>query len=271
MPELQHVNAPVGVYDSGVGGLSVLQAMRRLLPREHLIYVADSAYVPYGEKSRHKVIERSLTVAAYFMSRGVKALVVPCNTATAAAIHVLRERHPHLPIIGIEPAVRPAARLTRQNVIGVFATTGTLNSARFHALVQREAPHARIIVRPCPDWVRAVEEGITSGEPAIELVRPAISEVLGEGADVLVLGCTHFPFLIDAIRAVAPSSVPVLETSEAVARQVQRQLEERGLLRTEGEGCWEFHSSGDPRQLEEVGSRVLNAPIRAQRLPAAYC
>src|SRR5690606_1973626 len=193
--------APIGVFDSGVGGLSVLQAIRAELPNEHRIAVADSAYVPYGEKSRHTITARALAITDFFLARGAKAMAVPCNTATAAAIHTLRERHPQLPIVGIEPAVRPAARLTRHGVIGVFATTGTLSSARFQALVQREAPQARIVLRPCPEWVVAVEEGRVVATPSIDLVQPAVREVIAAGADVLVLGCTHFPFLREAIAA----------------------------------------------------------------------
>lgn len=261
---------PIGVYDSGVGGLSVLRAIRQHSPRESLIYVADSAYVPYGEKSRHAVTDRALAIAEYFLERNAKAIAIPCNTATAAAIATLRERYPRLPIVGIEPAVKPAARLTRSGIIGVLATTGTLNSAKFRALAQREAPDITILHRPCPEWVLAVEQGIVEGSQARAVVEPPVRELLLQGADVLVLGCTHFPFLADAIMQCAGDAVPILETGPAVARQLQRQLEAYGLARRTGPGGWEFLTSGDPHTLEKLAGRLLQTPVTAERLPARY-
>lgn len=261
---------PIGVYDSGIGGLSVLRAIRELLPSERLIYVADTAYVPYGEKSRHAVIARALAITAYFLSRRAKAIAVPCNTATAAAINLLRERYPQLPIIGVEPAVKPAARLTRSGVIGVLATTGTLNSPRFRTLTQREAPQATVLMRPCPEWVLATERGVVSGPGAQALVAPAVRELLDQGADVLVLGCTHFPFLRDAITACAGEHVPVLETGTAVARQLERQLQTRQLLASSGEGASEFFASGDPQALAQVAGQLLGERVHATALPPPY-
>lgn len=262
---------PIGVYDSGVGGLSVLRAIRQHSPHESLIYVADSAHVPYGEKSRHAVTGRALAIAEYFLERNAKAIAIPCNTATAAAIAVLRERYPRLPIVGIEPAVKPAARLTRSGIIGVLATTGTLNSAKFRALAQREAPGITILHRPCPEWVLAVEQGIIEGDGALAVVEPPVQELLKQGADVLVLGCTHFPFLSDAILQCSGNRVPVLETGPAVARQLQRQLEAHGLARHDGPGEWEFLTSGDPQTLAPLAGRLLQAPVTAGQLPARYC
>lgn len=264
---------PIGVYDSGVGGLSVLRDIRTRLPADDLIYVADAAHVPYGEKSRHAIIARALALAAWFRTQDVKAIAVPCNTATAAAIATLREHHPDLPIVGIEPAVKPAARLTRSQVIGVLATTGTLASARFRALVQREAPDARIVLQPCPDWVMAVEHGIVHGAPAQALVAPAVRHVLAQGADVLVLGCTHFPFLRDAIVACAGPHVPVLETGDAVARQLERVLDERALTRADTglPGGVRFVSSGEPATLAQLAQTLLGEPVVAEALPPAFC
>lgn len=264
-------DGPIGVYDSGIGGLSVLRAIRAQLPRERLVYVADTAYVPYGEKSRHAVIARAYAIAAYFLSRRAKAIAVPCNTATAAAINLLRERYPRLPIIGIEPAVKPAAGLTRSGVIGVLATTGTLNSPRFRALTQREAPQATVLMRPCPEWVLAAERGVVGGPEAQALVAPPVRELLDQGADVLVLGCTHFPFLRDAIATCAGQQVPVLETGPAVARQLERQLRANRLLATSGDGGCEFLASGDPQALARVAGQLLGVPVEATALPPAYC
>lgn len=272
---------PIGIYDSGVGGLSVLRAIQAELPGEALIYVADSAHVPYGEKSRHAVAARALAIADYFVSRQAKAIAVPCNTATAAAIAILRERHPALPIVGIEPAVKPAAQLTRSGVIGVLATTGTLASARFQALVQREAPAARILLQPCPQWVLAVESGIVSGPQADAVVAPPVHALQAQGADVLVLGCTHFPFLRAAVSACAGPQVLVLETGQAVARQLRRRLLECGLRaeacgsgpdgKPAGAADCEFLSSGNPARFARIAAMLLGTPVKAARLPRQYC
>ena len=147
---------PIGVYDSGVGGLSVLSAIRDLLPHENLIYLADSGHMPYGQKSQAFVTERALAVTEYFLSKKAKAIAIPCNTATAAAIRVLRERYPQVPFVGIEPAIKPAARMTKSGVIGVLATTGTLVSQTFNELVRREAPNTEVLLKPCPGWVDLV-------------------------------------------------------------------------------------------------------------------
>jgi len=262
----------VGVYDSGVGGLSVLRAIRELAPAEPLIYVADTAYAPYGERSPAEVVGRALAVAEYFVSRAAKAMVIACNTATTAAVAEVRARHPELVVVGTEPAVKPAARLTRSGVIGVLATTGTLASPRFAELAQREAPQARILLAPCPQWVRMVERGEVGGAAAIEQVRAPVHGLLEQGADVLVLGCTHFPFLMDAIRQCADDRLPVLETGPAVARQLQRQLQARGLAAApDGAGHCELIASGDPASLADLACRLVGVNAPAMPLPAAYC
>src|SRR5690606_6391302 len=152
-------NAPIGVFDSGVGGLSVLREIRLRLPRESLLYLADSGHVPYGEKSPEFIRERCRSIAAFLLGQGAKALVLACNTATAAGIAELRERYPQIPLVGMEPAVKPAARATRSGVVGVLATTGTLKSARFAALLDRFASDVRVVTQPCPGLVECVEAG----------------------------------------------------------------------------------------------------------------
>lgn len=262
--------SPIGVYDSGVGGLSVLRAIRDALPHEALLYVADSAHVPYGEKSQDFVEQRALAIADYFVSRGARAMVVACNTATAAAIALLRRRHPGLVIIGVEPAIKPAAHLTHSGVVGVFATTGTLASPKFAALVQRAAPEVRILLRPCPEWVRMVEQGVLAGPEAEAVVRGPVAELRRAGADVLVLGCTHFPFLRDLIQAAAGPGVPLLETGAPVARWLRHQLHERGLLREHGPGTLELETTGAADALAPLASRLLGQPLAARALPEQW-
>ena len=262
--------SPIGVYDSGVGGLSVLRAIRDALPDEPLLYVADSAHVPYGEKTQAFVERRACAIADYFVSRRARAMVVACNTATAAAIALLRRRHPDLIIIGVEPAIKPAAHLTHSGVVGVFATTGTLASPKFAALVQREAPEVRILLQPCPQWVRLVEQGVLTGPEAIEAVRAPVAALRDAGADVLVLGCTHFPFLRDVIQDAAGPGVPLLETGAPVARWLRHQLHERGLLQGGGPGALRLQTTGDAPALARLASQLLGTAVTADTVPEQW-
>jgi glutamate racemase len=264
-------DGPVGVFDSGIGGLSVVSAIRSRLPREDLIYVADTGHLPYGEKTSAYIVERAMRITDYLLGRGAKAIAIPCNTATAAAVAALRLRHPSLAIVGIEPAVKPAARLTRSGVIGVLATTGTLMSEKFQQLVSREAPDTRVLLKPCPGWVDLVEQG---ADPALaqRMIALPLEELVSQGADVLVLGCTHFPFLIDPIRQCVGPDFPVLETGPAFARELQRQLSERQLLNEAGQGTLQIYtSSEDPAAVQQRMHRLSAQWGPVSRLPAAYC
>lgn len=270
-PDFTLVRAPVGLYDSGVGGLSVLAAVRRLMPAENLIYVADNAHVPYGAKPTQDIVERACSIADYFLARGVKALGVACNTATAAAIHVLRTRHPDLPVIGIEPAIKPAAALTRTGVIGVLATSGTLASAKFAALLRREAPQARVLVRACPQWVELVERGPVDDAAAMGIIAEPVRELIAQGADVLVLGCTHFPFLMDRVQTCAGPEVSVLETGPAFARQLQRRLHETAALSDDkAAGSIELLASGNAEFLGARARALLGIGERCAVMPRQY-
>lgn len=246
---------PIGVFDSGVGGLSVLRQIRAALPGEDLHYVADSGNAPYGGKPLQFIEARSLAIAGFFQEQGVKALVVACNTATAAAIARLRETL-SLPVVGVEPAVKPAVEATRTGVIGVLATSGTLESAKFAGLVERFGSHARVIVQPCPGLVERIEQGDLSGPATRALLERFLAPLLEEGADTVVLGCTHYPFLSPLLREMAPQ-VSLIETGAAVSRQLARKLEEERLLAGRKEGGMErFWTSGEPRRLEELLPRL---------------
>ncbi|GAA4341615.1 glutamate racemase [Pigmentiphaga soli] len=265
--------APVGVYDSGLGGLSVLPAIRRLMPGQDLVYVADSGHLPYGEKPAQAVVERARRIAEYFMGQGARAVAVACNTATAAAIGELRRLHPHCAFVGIEPAVKPAARLTRSGVIGVLATSGTLLSGKFRELVAREAPAAEVLVRPCPGWVELVERGAGIDE-AMPAVAAPVSDLLARGADVLVLGCTHFPFLLPAIRRCVGNDFPVLETSVPFAQELRRQLLARGAPaggQAGVAGSLRILTSGAPADLAPRVAMLLGEAHAVGRLPERYC
>lgn len=260
---------PIGVFDSGVGGLSVLRQIRALLPGEDLLYVADSGHAPYGHRPSHAIEERSLAIADFLLSQNAKALVVACNTATAAAIHVLRERY-HLPVLGIEPAVKPAVSATRSGVIGVLATHGTLKSPRFAGLVERFGAQARVLVQACPGLVEKVEAGELESEETRQLLEHYVRPLLDGGADTLVLGCTHYPFLAPLLTELAGPDVAVVEPGAAVARHLAHRLNEAGLLRPSQEGGTErFWTSGDLGQFNGLLPRLWPHPALAAPLDHA--
>jgi glutamate racemase len=213
--------APIGAFDSGLGGLTVIRTLRERLPAERIVYVGDTAHVPYGGRPAEEIQRFSLDIARYLIeSHGAKAIVVPCNTATSAAVPLLRETFPNVPIVGTEPGVKPAARATETGVVGVLATVGTLNGNRMAQLVSTFAEGVTVLKQPCPRWVELVEEGKFDTPETLDAVRECVEPLLSRGADVLVLGCTHFPALTPVIRQVAGEGVVIIDTTEAVVRRV---------------------------------------------------
>ena len=257
----------IGVFDSGVGGLSVLQHIRSMLPDERLIYVADSAHVPYGDKSAAYIERRSVALVDFLIGQGADAIVIACNTATAAAAASLRARY-SLPIIGMEPAVKPAVAATRSGVVGVLATVGTLKSARFAALLERYAGEVKIVTQGCPGLVEQVEKGELHSAETRSLVERYTASLLAKGADTLILGCTHYPYLAPLIRQVAGPHVALIDTGEAVARHLQRRLQAELPGRAKGDGTAQFFSSGDPEQAGRIMSALWGVPVAA--LPASH-
>jgi len=233
---IQH-NAPVGIFDSGVGGFSVLRHIQAQLPNEHLLYFADSGFAPYGDKPEEIVIERVLGIGAFLVSRGVKALVVACNTATVAAVRILRQHYPDMPIVGVEPGLKPGAAATRNGTVGVLATDRTLAGEKFLLLRDQivEATGARFVLQPCVGLADQIEFG-ESGSPALDaMLERYVAPLLAQGADTLVLGCTHYPLVQASIERVirrhTDADVTLIDTGDAVARQLARLLEAAGLLR----------------------------------------
>jgi glutamate racemase len=220
---------PIGVFDSGMGGLSVLREIRALLPAEDLLCCADSGNAPYGEKSQELITERSLEICEFLIGQGAKAIVIACNTATAAAAGAIRSRWPAVPVIAMEPAVKPATEATRKGVVGVLATTGTLKSARFAALLDRFGRGIRVLVRPGVGLVEAVERGECDTPRVRDLLARHLDPMLAGGADVIVLGCTHYVFLREQIQAHVGPAAKLIDTGAAVAHQLQRKLQESGL------------------------------------------
>jgi len=248
-------NSPVGVFDSGIGGLTILRAVREALPHEDLVYVADSAHLPYGQKPAEFVRGRAIAITGFMVEQGVKAIVVACNTATAAALGTLRTRFA-LPFIGVDPAVKPAATATRSGVIGVLATPTTLSSERFCALLDRFARDARVLQQPCTGLAEHIERGDIDDEATEALVRGFVEPLLAAGADTIVLGCTHYPFVAHIVQRIAGPQVTVIENGTAVARELARQLAAHGIRNPSGAGRQTFWVSGAPADTERVLARL---------------
>jgi glutamate racemase len=225
--EIKH--RPIAVFDSGVGGISVLQHIHALLPNEQLLYVADSLHAPYGNKSPEEIQSRCMEITDFLISKNAKAIVVACNTATAAAIDMMREKYV-LPIIGMEPAVKSAATASRNGVIGVLATTGTLKSAQFAGLLESYGRNVKVVTQACVGLVECVERGELEAENTLQLVKNYCQPLLDEGADTIVLGCTHYPFVRPLIERVVGEHITLIDTGAAVAKQLQKRLAGLDLL-----------------------------------------
>ena len=260
--------APIGVLDSGIGGISVLNEMRQLLPYERFLYVADSGYMPYGPKPPEYIQGRCDLIARFLISRGAKALVVACNTATAAAAEQMRARW-SVPVLGMEPAVKPAAAATKRGVVGVLATSGMLVSARFAALLDRFADGIRVVTQPAPELVLLVEAGNLDGKEAHAACEAAVRPLLDAGADVIVHGCTHFPFLKPVIADIAGPDVVQIDTGAAVARHLDSVLTSRDLLANGMNGGAQFFTSGDVAKAKAVVMRLYGRAT-VQALPDSF-
>ena len=254
----------IGVFDSGIGGLSVLQALRADMPHEHFIYIADSGHAPYGERDTAHVLVRSRAIVQYLVSQNVKALVMACNTATAAAIHLLRTEYPALALIGVEPALKPAVALSRTGRIGVFATRSTLASAKFQALLALQAGKAAFIVQPCDGLAHAIEHSAETLDTTkiIALCACYISATGLFGTqkgkiDTLVLGCTHYPLASEQLRGLLGPDVQLVDNGEAVARQTRRLLPIAFTAPDQPQGQVSLFTTGESLVLQAAARRWL--------------
>jgi glutamate racemase len=259
-------NQAIGVLDSGVGGISVLKHIHALLPHENLMYVADSKYAPYGNKTAEEITARCMILADFLMSQNVKALVVACNTATAAAIDELRETF-DIPIIGMEPAVKPAAEATKTGVIGVLATVGTLKSAQFAALLESYGRSVKVVTQGCVGLVECIERGELDTPETKVLIRQYTAPLLAEGADTIVLGCTHYPFVKHVIQEIVGDKITLIDTGAAVAKQLKRQLQEKGLLSTSQQKAQvHFWTNSEAENAEQVTEKLWGNHVDERRL-----
>ena len=244
----------IGIFDSGVGGLSVFREIRKVLPEQSYVYYSDNAHCPYGEKVREYIIDRARAITRFLIDKGCEIIVVACNTATAAAISTLREEFP-VKFIGMEPAIKPAAQSTRTGVVGVLATAGTLKATKYLDTREKWARNVRIAEHIGQGFVELVESGKVSGPEAEATVRTSLMPLLESGADTIVLGCTHYPFLIDTISKIADKEFPerkvtVIDPAPAVARHLLDVMRQEGIDETSPEGySVELNSSGDPAGL----------------------
>jgi glutamate racemase len=245
----------VAVFDSGVGGLSVLREIRRLLPEADLRYVADQAHAPYGERTLDEVRERAVAVSGHLIDRGAAVVVVACNSASAAALRHLRAVYPATPFVGMEPAVKPAALSSRRSVVGVLATEATFQGELFSSVVDRHARDVAVIARACPGLARAVEDLDLTDPELHRLLASYVEPVVARGADVLVLGCTHYSFLARQVAAIAGDGVQVIDPGPAVARRVAAVAADSGGA--SGSGGLDLATTGDPGAFSSQVERLL--------------
>ncbi|MHB1128339.1 MAG: glutamate racemase [Bacillota bacterium] len=252
--------APIGIFDSGVGGLSVMREMRLCLPGEDFLYFADSAYCPYGVKPQEIIKDRCFAITDFLLSWGAKVIVVASNTSSIAGLDALRQKYP-TPIVGVEPGVKPASSITRNGKVGVLATGVTIGGNRFSSLLQRYGNGVDVFSQPCPGLVELVESGNLKSSDALGMVQKFLQPLLAEGVDTIVLGCTHYSFLRPIIEGMIGDDITIVETGMAVARQVYRVLEQYSLEAcAEGAGQENFFTSGDPSLVTSVIRNLWGNP-----------
>ncbi|WP_372945285.1 glutamate racemase [Muriicola sp.] len=242
-------NRPIGIFDSGVGGISIWKEIRSKLPSEDTLYLADSRNAPYGEKAPGQILDLSIKNTEWLLDKGCKLIVVACNTATTNAIDHLRAHYP-VPFIGIEPAIKPAALGSTSGKVGVLATKGTLSSALFHSTSRNHASHIEILEQEGRGLVELIEQGKAHSEDTRKLIRQYVQPMVAAGIDHLVLGCTHYPHLIPVLKEELPEGIRIIDCGEAVARQTFRILEEHNLLSSEKDRTiHQFYSNADHKLL----------------------
>jgi glutamate racemase len=251
---------PVGIFDSGMGGLSVAAEIRRALPSEDLLYVADTAYCPYGDRPLVEVRERAVAVGRYLEQSGAKLLVAACNTATGAALERLREVL-KIPVVGLEPALKTAAAVTQNRKVGVMATSSTLGSERFARLVRTHARGVEVLAQPCPGLADLIEEGHLDGVALTERLAELTRPLRQAGVDTVVLGCTHYPFVRATLARLMGPRVELVESAPAVARRTEQLLKDGGLRARSGAGSLRVLTTGDPSKVGPAVARLWGEAV----------
>lgn len=260
-------DSPIGIFDSGVGGISVLRAIRQQMPEESIVYFGDQGHVPYGSRSVAQIQSFSEAITRFLLDRAAKIIVVACNTASAAALKHLRGRFPEIQFIGMEPAVKPAAERTQTGKVGVLATPATFQGALYASVVERFANGVELFQDTCPGLVQQIEAGNLSGEGTRQILEAALLPMLEQNIDTVVLGCTHYPFVIPLIQEIAGGKVRVIDPAPAVAKQTGRLLEAIGMRNMTGSrGSVRFYTSGDPDVLRSLLPVLLGESGEIQRV-----
>ncbi|MCK5647927.1 MAG: glutamate racemase [Gammaproteobacteria bacterium] len=262
----QFADGPIGIFDSGVGGLSVLQHIHQLLPSENLLYVADSGHAPYGCKDESYIEQRSRIITEYFLSQGSKTIVIACNTATASIIEKFRQQY-GIPFIGVEPGIKPAMAMTENNNVGIMATAGTLSSERYNELSQRFISSVNLYHQACPGLADQVEAGLLNAPETIRLLEKYLSLLLARQVDTIVLGCTHYSFLTKQIKKIINDSIHLVDTSRAIAEQLVRVLEQAALKKISGDGSIAYFTTGSINNTRATMKRLLNKEVVVNCLP----
>ncbi len=258
---LTHLSDPIGIFDSGIGGLSIAQCIAKQLPNENLLYLADSAYAPYGELSIEAISKRVALIAHWLVKQHCKALVVACNTATVNVIDQLRKEI-SVPIIGVEPAIKPAAKQSKNKKVAILATQATAKNQRFLTLVEQYKNGSEVFIQPCPGLVELIEQGLTNSLKCKELLEHYLLPLLTHGVDTLVLGCTHYPFALSAIRDIVGNEIEILETSIPVTQQLIRQLQHYQLItRQTTSGKHSFYSSLATAQQQTIFQQLWQTKL----------
>jgi glutamate racemase len=259
--------SPIGIFDSGVGGISVLRAIRVQMPEESIIYFGDQGHVPYGSRSMEEIQSFSEAITRFLLEQGAKILVVACNTASAAALKFLREKFPEIPFVGMEPAVKPAAEKTRTGKVGVLATPATFQGALYASVVERFANGVELFQSTCPGLVQQIEQGNLNGAETRRILENALTPMLEQNIDTVVLGCTHYPFVIPLIQQIVGEGVRVIDPAPAVAKQTGRLLEARRMKSKSAEdGYVRFYTSGESETLKSQLPTLLGASGEVQKI-----
>jgi glutamate racemase len=260
-----HPNVPIGIFDSGVGGISVLRAIRQQMPEESVIYFGDQGHVPYGSRSMEQIQHFSEAITRFLLERGAKIIVVACNTASAAALNYLREKFPFIQFVGMEPAVKPAAEHTQTGKVGVLATPATFQGALYASVVERFANGVELFQNTCPGLVQQIEQGNVEGKETRQILEKALLPMLDKNIDTVVLGCTHYPFVIPLIQEIVGNRVRVIDPAPAVAKQTGRLLEAKGIRNPSGSrGEIKLYTSGDPATLTSLLPMLLGEPAEVR-------
>ncbi len=259
--------SPIGIFDSGVGGISVLRALREQMPAESIVYFGDQGHIPYGPRPMQQIRDFSETITRFLLERNAKIIVVACNTASAAALKHLREKFADVQFVGMEPAIKPAAEHTQTGKVGVLATPATFQGALYASVVERFANGVQLYQNTCGGLVQQIEQGNLNGEETRRILEDALLPMLEENIDTVVLGCTHYPFVIPLIQQIVGERVRVIDPAPAIAKQTRRLLEARGMRnQSDSKGDIKFYTSGDPETLKSLLPMLLSESGKVQKI-----